>query len=272
MDLHKHPELVDKLAAAYALGTLRGGARRRFETLARQSPGIRTAAHLWQERLMALTELQQSQAPGPNVWKRIENMLAAEARPAAADPADSVAQRMLLRARNLWRGAAVAAALAGLAAVVVTLNLSNELSGTQVQLAQLQAQGRDLARANTELVAQLQAQPEIRYVSVLHDDKATPTMLVMYDPKHNALTLKRVGGFQESPEHSLQLWALPEGGAPRSLGVLGAQQVLRMPMPEQAIGQAPAMAVSLEPKGGVPGEGGPTGPVLFKGAVLQTPL
>jgi anti-sigma-K factor RskA len=29
--------------------------------------------------------------------------------------------------------------------------------------------------------------------------------------------------------------------------------------------------VSLEPKGGVAGDSGPTGPVLFKGALVQTP-
>ena len=36
MDIHRHPERLDHLAAAYALGTLRGGARRRFEALARE--------------------------------------------------------------------------------------------------------------------------------------------------------------------------------------------------------------------------------------------
>ena len=35
MNLIKHPELIDRLAASFALGTLRGGARRRFEALAR---------------------------------------------------------------------------------------------------------------------------------------------------------------------------------------------------------------------------------------------
>jgi anti-sigma-K factor RskA len=34
----------------------------------------------------------------------------------------------------------------------------------------------------------------------------------------------------------------------------------------------PALAISLEPKGGVPSSGGPTGPVLFKGALIQTAL
>jgi anti-sigma-K factor RskA len=154
----------------------------------------------------------------------------------------------------------------------VVLNLRSELAGSRTELAQLQTQGRQLLQQNATLMAQLQAQPEIRYVSVLHDDKAAPTMLVMFDPKHNTLTLKRVGGYQEAADKSLQLWALPAGGAPHSLGVLESQPVLRLAAAEQVVGQAPALAVSLEPKGGVPGEGGPTGPVLFKGAVLQTPL
>ncbi|MFZ1499489.1 MAG: RNA polymerase subunit sigma-70, partial [Giesbergeria sp.] len=48
MNLHHHPELLQKLAASYALGTLRGGARRRFETMAREHPAVRAAALLWQ--------------------------------------------------------------------------------------------------------------------------------------------------------------------------------------------------------------------------------
>jgi anti-sigma-K factor RskA len=35
MNIINNPNLLDQLAAGYALGTLRGGARRRFETLAR---------------------------------------------------------------------------------------------------------------------------------------------------------------------------------------------------------------------------------------------
>ena len=85
------------------------------------------------------------------------------------------------------------------------------------------------------------------------------------------MTLKRVGAFQEGPEKSLQLWALPPSGSPRSLGVLGAEPVIKLTAAESQVRQVPALAVSLEPKGGVPSERGPTGPVLFKGALLQTP-
>jgi anti-sigma-K factor RskA len=271
MNILQKPELVDRLAAAYALGTLRGGARRRFEALARQSPSLRVKAHEWQERFMSMTELQHPQAPSPQVWKKIENLLAAEPRAQLAPVADPMAD-LLRRARNLWRGAALAAGVAAVAAVTMSLGLRNELQGSQTQLAQLQNQGRDLAQQNAALVAQLQAQPDVRYVSVLTDEKATPAMLVTFDPKRNTLTLKRVGGYQEGPDKSLQLWAIPNAGAPRSLGVLAEQPVLRLTAAEGVVGQSPALAISLEPKGGVPGEGGPTGPVLWKGAVLQTPI
>jgi anti-sigma-K factor RskA len=95
-------------------------------------------------------------------------------------------------------------------------------------------------------------------------------MLVTFDPARGTLTIKRVGGYQEAADKSLQLWALPPSGGPRSLGVLGGEAVIKLTAAENQVKEAPALAISLEPKGGVPGEGGPTGPVLFKGALLKT--
>jgi anti-sigma-K factor RskA len=65
---------------------------------------------------------------------------------------------------------------------------------------------------------------------------------------------------------------LPAAGGPRSLGVLGADPVIRLTASDAQVTQVPALAISLEPKGGVPSERGPTGPVLFKGALIQTVL
>lgn len=268
MNLLNSPDLLDRLAAAHALGTLRGGARRRFETLARQSPAIRAAALVWQERFASMTELQQSAQPSANVWKRIENLIEADpARPVAAAPVagQSALLARLRRSLGLWRGAALAGGLAGVAAVVVGVNLSREVTGRDGQLAQVRQE-------NSQLVAQLQAAPEIRYVAVLADDKAAASMLVTFDPKNKMMTLKRVDGFEVASDKSLQLWALPPSGGPQSLGVLGGQAVDRMPMGGHQPEEMPALAVSLEPKGGVTGNGGPTGPVLFKGRLLQTTL
>ena len=271
MNLLNSPELLDRLAAAHALGTLRGGARRRFETLARRSATVRAAALIWQERFASMTELQAAGQPSPNVWKRIENLLGAQAAPAAMAKETAMLGK-LRRGLGLWRGAALAGALASAAAVVVGVNLSREVASRDGQLAQVRQQGSQLAAQNAQLAARMQGMPEIQYVAVLADDKAAASMLVTFDPKHNMLTLKRVGAFQEAADKSLQLWALPPSGGPRSLGVLGGEKVLQLTALEGDVREVPMLAISLEPKGGVPSATGPTGPVLFKGALIRKEL
>ena len=270
MNLTNNLALMDQLAASYALGTLRGGARRRFETLARQSPTVRAAALLWQERFTSITELQAADVPSPNVWKRIENALAAQRQPVAV-PTDNGLLTQLRRSLSRWRGAALAGGLATAAAVVVGVNLNGQVSNESVQVAQAAQHATQASQQNTQLVAQLAAIPQIQYVAVLADDKADASVLVTFDPKNQRLTLKRVGSFQEGADHSLQLWALKSGG-PQSLGVLGGDPVIRLTAAEGQVREVPALAISLEPKGGAPTGSGPTGPVLFKGALLQTTL
>ncbi|MDR3451177.1 MAG: anti-sigma factor [Rhodoferax sp.] len=274
MNILDNPPLLDRLAASYALGTLRGGARRRFETLARSSATVRASALIWQERFASMTELQAGEAPSPNVWKRIENLVAAQPQTQAARvaPQENLLFDKLRRALGLWRGAAFAGALASVAAILVGVNLSRQVDRQSVQLAQVTREGTEVAQQNAKLAAQLKATPEIQYVAVLADDKAAPSMLATFDPKNQTLTLKRVGGYQEASDKSLQLWALPPSGGPKSLGVLGDGKVIRLAASEGEVQGVPALAISLEPKGGVPSAGGPTGPVLFKGALLQTTL
>ncbi|MCU0926333.1 MAG: anti-sigma factor [Hydrogenophaga sp.] len=259
MNLLQHPELLDRLASAYALGTLRGGARRRFETLAREQAPVRAAALVWQSRVASMTELQTAAEPSPAVWTRIHNLIAADrekaAMAAARAPEASLLSGGWLRSLALWRGAAGAGALATVLAVVTAVGLRDNL-GAQI----------------SELQAQLSAQPQIEYVAVLNDDQASASVLVTFDPKNRKLTLQRVGGYQEAADKSLQLWALPPGAAPRSLGVLGQDKLLQLAAGESDVREVPTLAISLEPKGGVPSERGPTGPVLFKGALIQKML
>lgn len=272
MNLSHHPELLDRLAAAYALGTLRGGARRRFEAMARQSATVRAAALVWQERFASMTELQQAEAPSANVWKRIANSIAAEQPPA---PVADAPDESWWRALGLWRSAALAGALATVAAVGVGLNLNAQMKDRDAQLAQAAQARSRLTQQNAELAAQLQAKPEIQYVAVLSDDKSAASMLVTFDPRNNTLSLKRVGGFREAPDKSLQLWALPPGGGAQSLGVLGGEPVVRLTAAgdqmKETMKEAPTLAITLEPKGGVPPGAPASGPVLFKGQLMQTP-
>ena len=268
MNVIQNPSLVEQLAASYALGTLRGGARRRFESLARDHAAVRAAALIWQGRIASVAELQPQAAPSPAVWKRIENLVNADkqakAMQAARAPA-AVSNPGWWARVSLWRGATAAGALAAVLAVVVGANLQTLNNNLGSQVASLGGQVQDLT-------AKLSAAPEIQYVAVLADDKAAASMLVTFDPKNKKLVLKRVGGFQEQADKSLQLWALPQGGGPKSLGVLGSDPLIRLTAAGSDVKQVPTLAISLEPKGGAPVGSGPTGPVLFKGALLETSL
>lgn len=268
MNLLHHPELRERLAAAYALGTLRGPARRRFETLARQHPEVRAAALVWQSRLAGLTELQAPQPPAPAVWTRIDNLIRADQERLALAQATQAAQSAQARqpgTRRRWWADWQPAALWRLAGGG---GLALALLATGTAVVQHEQLGTQIA----SLQAQLQNQPTIRYVAVLNDAQANAAMLVTFDPRTTRLTLQRVGGYQEASDRSLQLWALPPGQPPQSLGVLGRDALLRLSAAEAALRHTPALAISLEPQGGVPSERGPTGPVLFKGAVIQPQL
>jgi anti-sigma-K factor RskA len=242
MNLHQHPELLDRLSAAYALGTLRGGARRRLETLARQNAAVRAPILLWQERIKSLTEIQKEVAPSGHVWTRISNLVdvAISQSKAVMDPPAFDRLKGLLR---WWRGATVATALAGVAAIGIGIKLERDLRN----------------------------QPLIEYVAVLADKESSPNVLVTFDPRQKRLTLKRLNDYSVADDRSMQLWALPKGSTrPVSLGVLDSDAVIRLEADSSRIRDVLLMEISLEPKGGVPSERGPTGPILFKGNLLQT--
>lgn len=262
MNIKQNPELLDRLAASYALGTLRGGARRRFESMAREHASVRAAALVWQTNWAGLTELQTLDQPSPAVWTRIDNLIKAEqsvrARQATKSESERVSTSVSRWWQNLrlWQGASLTGALAALAAVIV---------GIEVNTSQQAAAFSEIAALHKAL----QATPQIQYVSVLQDDKASAAMLVTYDPKHKQLALQRLGAYQEARDRSLQLWALPPTGGPRSLGVLSPQKLLKLAANDGDVKEVPTLAVSLEPLGGVPSATGPTGPVLFKGQLVR---
>lgn len=257
MNIARHPDLLDRLASAHALGTLRGGARRRFETLARQHTHVRATALLWQERVAALSQLQPPATPSPHVWTRIHNLVRAD----VAQRARPTPPTQPLFAGGWWRSLALWRSVSAGGAVALALTVS---TGWRVY--------DTLSAEVNHLTARLQQAPQVAYVAVLNDAQGSPALLVTWDGHKQQIKLQRVGGFQEAADRSLQLWALPPGGAPQSLGVLGRDKLERWATSPNAVHAVTTLAVSLEPQGGVPGAGGPTGPVLFTGAVLPNTL
>ena len=112
-------------------------------------------------------------------------------------------------------------------------------------------------------------------VVVLAGQDARPALLVSADRSGRTLTVKAIAPVQPVADRVLQLWALPEQGSPRSLGLIPAMgavsSFVRLDLPApvgSALQNIPALAVSLEPQGGSP-TGLPTGPVLYSGPIQR---
>lgn len=113
--------------------------------------------------------------------------------------------------------------------------------------------------------------PAARLVSALAPATATGTeVLAVYDPETDAISLNRVAG-AAAPGRVIELWLIPEGSAPISLGVLPADAAARVDVPPELAGQFAAgalLAVSDEPPGGST-TGAPTGDVLAAGPLIE---
>ena len=239
MDPRRHPDLVDKLAAEYAVGTLRAGARRRFEQILRHDDAVRATVERWQRYLADLPALQPATAPLPEILCRVEVQLGWR----EPTPARKALWQRIWQGTGFWRGATAVAAV--VAAVAIGLNL--------------------------RLAQQLRDAPVANAVAVLQDAQAQAAVLVTWDARTGTLSLKRLDETPLNTEQALQLWALPPGGHPQSLGVIGHQRAVRLTV-AQPLRQVPALAISVEPRGGSPNPQGPTGPVVFKGALIDSTL
>ncbi|ODV43700.1 hypothetical protein AWV79_14890 [Cupriavidus sp. UYMMa02A] len=240
MRLNRHPALLDRMAAQYALGVLRGGARRRMEQLAREEPAVRAAIGHWQVRLSGMAELQPASEPVEAVWCGIEQRLGWKPVP-PHEPAASPWWQKLWEAPTFWRGAA--------AAMTVVAVLA---AGIGAQMAQRQP-------------------AEATVLAVLNNAQSRPALLVSWDAAARRLLVQRLDDTVLPGGQVLQLWALPEGGKPQSLGVIGRERAARLAL-DRFPAAAPALAVSVEPPGGSTNPDGPSGPVVFKGPLIHSPL
>ena len=224
---------LDALAAQYALGTLSMPARRRLAAIAKTDPAVGAALRDWELRLGALANAIPPIVPAPRVWEGIRQRLGL-----GAGGAESSRSAPWWASVSLWRGLALA--------------------------------GFALAFAlGVALLSPVAERPDERIVVVLAGQDAKPVLLVSADRGGRYLTVKAVAPLSVPAQRALELWALPQGKDPLSLGLLSASGAARIPLASSAgvvLQGTPALAVSLEPPGGSP-TGKPTGPVLYTGGV-----
>nr|HNI23615.1 hypothetical protein [Plasticicumulans sp.] len=105
---YRDPKLGTRLAAEYALGTMGGLARRRFEGLMAADPWLRREVRAWQDDLYGIVELIPERTPPERLWTHIETRLW----PVATGRVVPLAPKARpSRLWQVWSGLATAAAL-----------------------------------------------------------------------------------------------------------------------------------------------------------------
>jgi anti-sigma-K factor RskA len=110
------------------------------------------------------------------------------------------------------------------------------------------------------------------YLGVLSETRTQRAVLVVSAGRRDLeIAVRTLDPAIHVAGRSLQLWALPRGQAPRSLGVMAAADKSTLRLRGDAdvvLGDVTMLAVSLEPHGGSP-SGMPTGPVLYSGPCVK---
>lgn len=241
-DANQHDGEDRPLAGEYVLGVLdadeRAEAQRRIAT----EPAFARAVEWWEARLAHLAERIPPVAPPETVWPRIANLVGA-----AAAPKPSTWNNV-----RLWQGAS-AGALALAAASVVALVITPR-------------------PAPTPAVAPAKPPPAAAEVALINDPTTKQAALVAtLDHASDKLILTPVS-MKMPAKRDAELWIIPDGQKPISLGVIPQDAPARIAVPADLRGAGhytATLAVTDEPLGGSP-SGAPTGSVRAAGKFQQT--
>jgi len=258
---YDNPELIDRLAAHYVHGSLRGPARLRFERLLIGSAQLRWQVGIWERRLAPIAYGLPPVAPPPD----LRATLIAETLRPRVPITPPLPIRPSRRAAFMRRGRFLAAACAcgllivgGLIKLVgARLSFPADAPAEIVQVAQL----ADLAEPQL-------SGDELRPLPIVLARLTMPASsmgwMISLTPDHRKLAITASDDYLSAGRASVQLWWLSGDGAPQPLAILGTERdstvVVDVP-PGLGEGRALVFAISLEPPGGSP-TGQPTRPVL----------
>lgn len=240
---YTQPERLEHLASSYVLGTLTGGARRRFERLQRDRADVRVLVTQWETRLGQLARSVPLQQPSPRLWPAIA------ARTQAAQPAP--------RAPASWPGwvAWLKPAGMGLGGVAVGVIAASLLFVTAPTLFLSSDQ---MAMRSGEKLPQ-------SYVGLLTDAQGNGKLLVSSLRHGKTLTVKVIGPITAPASGTLVLWAVPASSPAFVLGPVPASGSAVSLLPdtsEKLLSKVSKLVVTLETSSAPVS---PSAPVLFSG-------
>jgi len=243
---YQDPEVYERLAGEYVLGTLRGGALRRFERLMHERPYIRYAVDTWEDRLNPLAESLLDVAPDPRVWKAISKRIKTSSR---SHENESELQGVTGKGTGIWQSLGLWQAATVLMSVLLAVVV-------------LMPQQK-----NNSI-------PMPSYVAVLESDSKTPMMVTMGDSTKRVVSVRIMEMPEIGEDQDIQLWAMRgQNESPLPVGILQkdnmeTQLSFSKPQWQKNIKGAKMFAVSFEPKGGSL-SGQPSGKMMYKGACLD---
>lgn len=244
MKRYQNPEVFEHLAMSYALGTLQGRARMRFEGLMAHHFYLRAVTQVYQQRFSGLMGLLPAEQPPALVWERIERELALKpvSRKVSAaqvgSPAASVKSRL---GWLLWPAMGLSSAMAAMLTVFV-------------------------------LNTQQAAQPDL-YFSKLNSPTMESVAMVTASADDMKITVALADGIVADGKSMPTLWCLSKkaGDMPRRMGELKLQGRSELTMDETAwksLREVGKLAISLEPMD-QPGAKEPMGEVIYEGELMS---
>jgi len=220
------------LVAEYVLGLLSEAEHKRIGRLIEDDQSLRAERDFWIARFGELND-EYAETPAPqHIYKAIE------ARVFGASQQKT----------GWWESLTVWRAMAGGAAAVAVAAIGLNLVEPR----------QDVGALTTQLVA------------ALEEEGSNVKFVALYDGSGN-VRLTALSG-EAVPDRDFELWAIQGGNNPVSMGVVPVNARSSVAVPQNVLaglGDGSVLAITLEPKGGSP-TGGPTGPIVAKGAV--TPI
>jgi len=236
------PRLLDLLAREYAIGTLTGPARRRFERVLQSSQTASAAVDLWCESLSVLDLSLVPMSPPASNWPEIERRLSFNSAPIGR----SLSEKVLGWFWGRTLGAVLAAVLGGF----VLLRLDPVVMGLEP----------------------LSDSVSPSYIGLVLSPAGKPVLVVSSRRQGRQLTLKLLQTLDVPAGRFAQLWAVPDDGAgPFPMSALPLQGSSEFELPdtsERLLAKVSQIAISFETSTVKPGDK-PSGAFVLTGNCVK---
>ncbi|MFS8063201.1 MAG: anti-sigma factor domain-containing protein [Luteimonas sp.] len=234
-------------AGEYVLGVLDAQERRQVQARIQDDAAFAELVDAWEQRLSPWLLRYDPLFPSTHVWPRIRTQL--------GWPAVAGARTGVWNSVGFWRAATALAAAASIAAIAIAVRTPATYPTPTPVVVQ---------PAPTEEQA-------ARPVTVLARDDGATGWIASIDLADGKVFMVPVPTPADAGGRVNELWVIPAGQAPISLGFVSNEKAHSIAVPAAirgALAVGATLAVTLEPPTGMP-HAAPSGPIVAKGGILQ---